>query len=427
MTWPPPMSPALRRMLTSPITRRRTDMPADVRAEVMANLESGRGDPRRSQLWVDAAEIRDEVIIACIREGFDDDTIVMLLREHPATQACYRAEDGAEPIKLETALPDIVKRLRAETAPPTEDDFVALDELLAASPSDADWVLAPLIQRGESVSIVGAAKVGKSLLALDAVASKAAELPFLDVQSPVGPVLYYDFENNVNALHRRLVAMGYGPGELPGLHYAPMSSFEPLDTPAGAARILRAVEAKQAALVVIDGTQRVLSGDEDSSTGIRELYRLLIAPLRASGVSVLRLDNTGKVAQRGARGTSAKADDVDEAFLLTKYGSGLRLDRTHSRSGMGPTRLEMQRKADPLHHVLVASEVDQHGPEGTDERATVDSQDQRIAALMLALDKTGLPPKTGRPTAEAALKNAGIPYRTDELAVAVRRRKALES
>jgi len=71
-------------------------------------------------------------------------------------------------------------------------------------------------------------------------------------------------------------------------------------------------------LVVIDTLQRVLTGDENNSQGVRDMYRLLSMPLRARNVAVLRLDHLGKSDNTSARGSSAKGDDVDQSWVLTQ-------------------------------------------------------------------------------------------------------------
>src|SRR3954451_21187975 len=115
MTWPPPMPPTLRRMWTSPITNRSRDLPEHVRAEVRANIDAGRDDPRSKQLQVTAESIRDEFLLACITHGFDDDTIVMLAREHPATKECYWRDGEDDRERLEQNMPSVLARLRTAT------------------------------------------------------------------------------------------------------------------------------------------------------------------------------------------------------------------------------------------------------------------------------------------------------------------------
>ncbi len=74
---------------------------------------------------------------------------------------------------------------------------------------------------------------------------------------------------------------------------------------------------------MIDTLQRVLTGDENNSQGVRDMYRLLSMPLRARDVAVLRLDHLGKNDRSTARGSSAKGDDVDQSWVLTQRADDL--------------------------------------------------------------------------------------------------------
>ncbi len=185
------------------------------------------------------------------------------------------------------------------------------------------WCIDNWIERGDHVSLVGPAKVGKSLLALDAAASKVIGGSFLGTDLAAGRVLYLDYENKPEMVCERLFAMGFDLADLSGLSYECFPPIGPLDSTPGAQAVLKRVEETGAELVVIDTLQRVLTGDENNSQGVRDMYRLLSMPLRARNVAVLRLDHLGKNDRSTARGSSAKGDDVDQSWVLAQRADGL--------------------------------------------------------------------------------------------------------
>jgi hypothetical protein len=96
-----------------------------------------------------------------------------------------------------------------------------------------------------------------------------------------------------------------------------------LDTAAGASQLQEILDAygfTSGDVVVLDSTQRVTEGEENSNDTIRSLYSLTSAELKRRGLTVIRTDNTGKDASLGARGASAKNDDVAYSWLLERRG-----------------------------------------------------------------------------------------------------------
>ena len=76
---------------------------------------------------------------------------------------------------------------------------------------------------------------------------------------------------------------------------------------------------------------------------MRDFYRHTGLALKARGITYLRTDHSGKDVAKGMRGSSAKNDDVDLVWQLTrtntKNGDGVRLSRTHSRVPWIPQEL----------------------------------------------------------------------------------------
>jgi hypothetical protein len=132
--------------------------------------------------------------------------------------------------------------------------------------------------------------------------------------------------------------------------------------------------------------------------------------LRREGVAILRLDHTGKDAERGERGSSAKRTDIDVSYLLARAdGDVVTLRRMKNRSHVdGPEVLALRRETDPLRHVL--AEVDL-------------AMERRVGAVIAALHRLGVPLDAGRPTCRARLREAGEKCTTSDLAKAITRRR----
>ncbi len=276
----------------------------------------------------------------------------------------------------------------------------------AATPVKRRWLVEPLIEAGRVTDVYSPPKVGKSLLALEIAASRAAGRPVLGTPATDPfPVLYVDMENPVEEVVARLAAIGHGPDDLDRLAYCSFPQLSPLDTPRGGADLLALATSHRAELVVIDTVTQVISGDENSSDTFRAMYRHAIGPLKAAGVAVLRLDHSGKDITRGQRGSSAKSADADFVWLLTDRGGEMfELRRTHSRTGAGADRLTLRRELDPLRHAV----VDDGGHEAA------------VARVLAELDRLGVPPGTARRPCAEALRGAGVKVRNEVLAEAVR-------
>jgi hypothetical protein len=278
-----------------------------------------------------------------------------------------------------------------------------------------DWLVPDVLERGRSHALVGAAKAGKSLLTLDLVCGLVTGRSLLGRPSPhtrAVRVLYIDLENAQADLRERLDAFGVGPDDLAALTYYSFPTLPALDSPSGGQHLLTLAEHHDTELVVIDTVARVVNGPENDADTFRALYRHALAPLKAQGRAVLRLDNLGKDTTAGARGSSAKADDVDTIWHLTHHCGDritLRLDR--QRSGHHPETIDLIRcTIDPevaLRHVRVDPVSDPH-----------------LVALLTELQRLDVPPNAGRTQVRKALTGAGIKASSDLVRRAVEARKS---
>lgn len=210
-----------------------------------------------------------------------------------------------------------------------------------------DFIAGRLMVRGQQVALIGDGKAGKSLFSLEWAWRISAGLPFLgdDPRAPLR-VMYVDQENPDDDIQERLLSLGATAETLTNLIYLSFPMFRPLNTDAGGSDLLAAVEQYKPAILVLDTISRMIRGKENEADPWLDLYRHTLMPLKARKVSSIRLDHFGKDQTRGGRGNSAKTQDVDAVWELvpTERGSDLlRLTRTHTRNGKGPSELLIRR------------------------------------------------------------------------------------
>lgn len=207
------------------------------------------------------------------------------------------------------------------------------------------WLPGRLMTEGQQIALVGDGKVGKSLLAQEWAWRAVAGLAFLgdEPRDPIR-VMYADRENSRDDIRERMKAFGATKDELRDrLKYLPFPQFGPLDTPAGAAVFLAAVDHFAPDLIILDTISRMIAGKENDSDTWLAFYRYTVAPIKAAGLSSVRLDHFGKDKERGARGNSAKTQDVDHVWELTEADALYRLKRTHTRTGKGAGEVAVRR------------------------------------------------------------------------------------
>ncbi|WP_406735580.1 hypothetical protein OG508_28190 [Streptomyces sp. NBC_01108] len=129
----------------------------------------------------------------------------------------------------------------------------------------------------------------------------------------------------------------------------------------------------------------------------------------------------GKDNERGARGSSAKTQDVDHVWELRAVGGGsLSLRRTHTRTGIGPDEFSIVRQARKdgdsymagcTRHIVMEYDQPREAVEGS------------VEWLIAQIDGLGLPDDAGNPQTIKALAGAGIRIGKDKIATAVRERK----
>ncbi|MFI2632590.1 AAA family ATPase [Streptomyces collinus] len=300
--------------------------------------------------------------------------------------------------------------------------FVDWDPFFATDFGQIQLLPGQLLAPGQQITVVGDGKAGKSLLVQEWLWRMATGQSFLgDRPQPQIPVLYVDAENGQQDIQERFLSYGGGPGRMGLLTYASFPPIRPLDTAGGGADLMAMVGEAEAQVVCLDTVSRFISGPENDADTWLALYRHTLLPLKRAGIASIRLDHMGKDGERGARGSSAKTQDVDHVWELRAQGGGtLVLKRTHTRTGIGPDQFVMVRQArkdgnrylpGATRHVLMEYEQMQEAIEGS------------VPWLIARIDKLGLPNDAGNPRTIKALAAAGIKAGKDKIAEAVRERK----
>lgn len=293
-----------------------------------------------------------------------------------------------------------------------------------------------LMAPGQQITVVGDGKAGKSLFVQEWMWRAATGRPVLD-DKPAEPlrILYMDAENGQEQLQERFFSFGGGPGRMGTLRYASFPPVRPLDTAGGGADLMALVKATNAELVVLDTVSRFISGPENDADTWLSLYRHTLLPLKRDRIASIRLDHLGKDGERGARGSSAKTQDVDHVWLLSAQGGGiLTLKRTHTRTGIGPDEFVLRREARrdgdswvPGHtrHVVVTPDAAGWGA-GTEGAAGQGMAviPGTVEHIIATLDAAGEPNSIGNRVARQRLADLKVPGSSDKIAEAVRRRKS---
>lgn len=187
------------------------------------------------------------------------------------------------------------------------------------------WLWADVVPEGDHVSVVAPAGAGKSLLVLAltvAAVRGAATFAGRSLDLGEGRVFYVDMENSEDDWAERLTDLGVTPAnvtDLSRLLVFHLPRLRGLDTETGARdlrALLDAYGARPGDVLVLDSTQRVTEGEENSNDTLRRLYVLTSAEVKRRGLTVIRTDNTGWDRTR-ERGASNKRDDVGYSWLLT--------------------------------------------------------------------------------------------------------------
>lgn len=282
----------------------------------------------------------------------------------------------------------------------------SIQDLLDPNRPTRRWAIEGLVPDGAAVSISAPPGSFKSLLVLGialAVAQGSRRFAGLNVDAG-RRVLYLDYESTDDDLADRLSAYGITQRSNIGEFYLlRFPGLDPLDSVHGGVQleaILNAYGLQAGDVLIEDSCQRMLAGPEDKSDTFRDYYRCTGAMLKRRGITVIRLDNTGKDVSKGARGSSSKNDDVDLAWVAGRDGNRMTLSPVKQRVDVKP--LIFTRHVDETDGHLWWTSADD--PERVAMWEAVDAMDELKLDDMtaerpakLALDESGKWPKPGDP------------------------------
>lgn len=279
------------------------------------------------------------------------------------------------------------------------------------------WLAKPVWPAHRGTVIHAKAGTGKSLLALFIAANLATGRPVFGVTQEPITVVYADYEMTTGDVMARLEDMGFDEtSDLSKLRYLSLPALAKLDTREGGQTLLALCKHFGAAGVVIDTYGRAVAGEEDRADTTRAFYEHTGSMLKAESIALLRVDHSGHggadAVNKGARGSSAKNDDVDVVWSLAEIEGGYELTAGKRRMKWVPDVVKLAKKdngKDSLSFELMAGAVDSW-PAGTKDLADT-------------LDALGAPDDIAVRTARSLLKEHDKPATTATVAAAIRWRK----
>jgi hypothetical protein len=290
-------------------------------------------------------------------------------------------------------------------------EFWTADTTIAAWLIDGFWPL------GKKVGVYAKQSEGKSEWAL-----WCALMVVTGVDPGTGeriadpaPVLYLDYEMDWDDLRDRLESYGV-TGGLDQLTYDQFPTTGGVDTDAGRQAILEAVDYLGARAVIIDTYGMAIEGPENDADTALKVARDLGNPLKSRGVGMLLIVHPGRDVERGARGSSALAQQMDVMWMLNREPGS-----THSVLSCTGSGRKRRQSWVPSRLVLDRSVTDDGTVRYSREREIAELvMSPAITALVTELEDAGIDPTmTQRETQEAL----GRKPKTKNLAAAMRYRR----
>ena len=399
---------------TSGLTR--DDGPASVNATIQSGLRIGKSLPRAvpdpthqpaTELTIERKpQPWDQTNAPNVAPPFPTDR----MNHAPATDAGHAPDTPQDAHATSTGTPS------TNTASSGTDDDPAgrarnlwprIDwHTLWADDTEQEWIIEPILPAGRLIALYSPPKVGKSLLMLEMAVHVSRGTPFLlGTPERRHRVLYVDFENDPRGdIRIRLENMRYQPDDLDHLDYLSYPTIAAFDTQRGGLELVEAVKAYGSEVVIVDTISRAVSGEENSNDTWLAFYRNTGFLLKQMGVSLIRLDHTGKDVERGQRGGSAKSGDVDAIWKLTTITRDelYRLECTDARMQIDVKELTIRRHDWPLRHTVE-----------TMPATTAGDEKKRRALDLLA--EAGIEPGVGRRDIAKYLRAQGVKLSTTAL------------
>ena len=219
------------------------------------------------------------------------------------------------------------------------------------------WLVPDFICEKRGHVIYAEPGIGKSLIVREVCACLASGKGVFG-QSKREPmsILYIDHENiPTTDIRRSLIDMGFNAEELEEhFHLLSFPDFAPFDVPQGGAELMKVVSILKPKLVVMDTASRTVQGKENDNNTWLDFYNYTGKLLKAAGIAYIRIDHTGKNADAGQRGGSAKKGDVDLVWYLKeiKKETVFLFENQKHRVPIEKLKFAVKRELLPLRHVL---------------------------------------------------------------------------
>lgn len=359
--------------------------------------------------YLDQREAVEALMMAGRAAGLEE-------RETDNTVASGLRKGMSEPRVIPSAPLQVVPDRSDDDVSDVRTTFPRLDwHALFNDETEQDWVVEPLIPVGRLVALYSRPKVGKSLLMLELAVAISRGTPVLGTTlDRARRVLYVDHENDPRGdVRTRLEDMGIGPEDLDGLDYLSFPTMAALDSHLGGDQLMATAAAYSSEVIVIDTVSRAVAGEENSNDTWLSFYRHTGLRVKRAGLTLVRLDHSGKNEARGQRGGSAKSGDVDVIWRLSEE---IR-DQVYKLE-CEDHRLPIVEKVLTLHRETVP--VLRHR---VDSMGRVGSWQAKVTAIVDACDAAGLPNDAGRRLVGPVARAAGVSARGQVLDEAVRLRK----
>jgi KaiC/GvpD/RAD55 family RecA-like ATPase len=179
-----------------------------------------------------------------------------------------------------------------------------------------------LPERGK-IMIYAPAKSGKSYLCMQIARCIGQGENFIGLKVQQGKVLYIQFELGEEVLRERLRSTGKDYENV----WVGTSFVLKLDTKEGQIMLLKAVEATEPQVLILDPLYKGISGDENESTDMRKVCDFLDMLIENFHLSVILIHHTGKDTSKHGRGSSIFEGWVDSYIQMTSSqedGKGLK-------------------------------------------------------------------------------------------------------
>lgn len=251
-------------------------------------------------------------------------------------------------------------------------------------PEEIEWLKEDFLEAGTLSSLFSKPGIGKSLIALEVA---------VEVVRAGHTVMYIDDENRVSDTVDRLKAYNCSPDELDKLIMYSFAGLPALDTDDGGMHLDALAEECKPKLVIMDTVSRMVSGEENAANTFLQLYRCSLVPLKARGITILRLDHSGKDDSKGMRGSSAKESDVDFVWRLGRTGEHMfSLECQKSRNGHVAfgQMINLERRYEPLHHVWDVQ---------------IDIPLDQFSGIIKVMDELGVPESYGRDRVRSMIRD----------------------